>query len=78
MISTQAQPNSGRRSKVQRGFALSVLTTLMLVTTLSSTARADAVTHWNEIAMAVTTPPGVESRIPLPVAYLRYDSRGDS
>ena len=42
---------------IKRGFLLSVLAALVLVTTLSSTARADAVTHWNEIAMRVTTPP---------------------
>ena len=42
---------------IKRGFALSVLTTLVFVTTVSSTARADAVTHWNEIATRVTTPP---------------------
>jgi hypothetical protein len=44
-------------ARLKRGFALSVLTALVLVITVSSTARADAVTHWNEIAMRVTTPP---------------------
>jgi hypothetical protein len=42
---------------IKRGLALSVLTTLVLGISVSSTARADAVTHWNEIATRVTTPP---------------------
>jgi hypothetical protein len=42
---------------IKRGFALSVLTALVFVATVSSTARADAVTHWNEIATRVTAPP---------------------
>ncbi len=41
LMSTQEQLHSGRRSKIKRGFALSVLTTLVFVTTVSSTARAD-------------------------------------
>jgi PAP2 superfamily len=54
---TQAQLHSSRRSKIKRGFALSALTTLVFVTTVASTARADAVIRWNEIATIVTTPP---------------------
>ena len=42
---------------IKRGFVLSVLTALVFVTTLSTTAKADAVTHWNQIAMKVTNPP---------------------
>ena len=57
LMSTQQQLHSSHRSKIKRGFVLSVLTALVFVTTLSSTARADAVTHWNEIATTVTTPP---------------------
>jgi len=57
-MSTQEQLHSGRRSKIKRGFALSVLATLALVTAFPSTSRADAVTRWNEIATTVTTPPG--------------------
>ena len=57
LISTQEQVHSTHRSKIKRGFALSILAALVLVITVSSTARADAVTHWNEIAMRVTTPP---------------------
>jgi len=56
-MSTQQQLQSSHRSKIKRGFALSVLTVLVLVTTVSSTAKADAVTRWNEIATTVTTPP---------------------
>jgi len=55
-MSTQAQLHSSRRSKNKRGFALTVITTLVFVTTVASTARADAVTRWNEIAITVTTP----------------------
>ena len=57
LMSTQQQVHSNHRSKIKRGFVLSVLTMLVFVTTVSSTASADAVTRWNEIAMTVTTPP---------------------
>src|SRR5262245_49575277 len=56
-MSIHEQLHSSRRSKIKRSFVLSVLTTLVLVTHVSSTARADAVTRWNEIATTVTTPP---------------------
>ena len=67
-MSTQEQPVLSRRSKIKRGFVLSVLTTLVFVTQVSSTAWADAVTRWNEIATTVTTPPA--ANIPPP-----YQSR---
>ncbi len=54
---TQDQPRPSRRRKIERGFALSVLTMLVLVAAVSSTAKADEVTGWNEIATRVTTPP---------------------
>ena len=57
LMSTQQPPHSSHRSRIKRGFSLSVIAALLLATTLSSTARADAVTHWNEIATRVTTPP---------------------
>src|SRR5262245_32594823 len=57
IMSTQEQLHSTRRSKFKRGFVLSVLTTLVFVTHVSSTAKADAVTRWNEITTTVTTPP---------------------
>src|SRR5215475_14492462 len=69
IMSTQEQLHSSRRSKIKRGFGLSVLTTLMFVTYASSTAWADAVTSWNEIAARVTGPaaaniaPPFQSRI---------------
>jgi len=56
-MSIQEQLHLSRRSKIKRGCVLSVLTTLVFVTHVSSTARADAVTHWNEIATTITTPP---------------------
>src|SRR5215475_1089002 len=66
-MSTQ-ELHLSRRSKIKCGFILSVLTTLMFFTHVSSTARADAVTRWNEIATTVTTPPA--ANIPPP-----YQSR---
>jgi len=68
-MSTQEQLHSGRRSKIKRGFVLSVLTMLVFGAHVSSAARADAVTHWNEIATTVTIPsaanlaPPYQSRI---------------
>jgi hypothetical protein len=59
-----AQLHSSRRIKIKRGFALSLLTMLVFVTIASSAAKADAVTHWNEIATIVTTPPA--ANIPPP------------
>ena len=56
-MSTQAQFHASRRSKIKRGFALSLLITLVFVTSVSSTVRADVVTRWNEIATTVITPP---------------------
>ena len=53
---TPQQLHSGHRIKIKPAFVLSVLT-LVFVTTVSSTAKADAVTHWNEIATRITTPP---------------------
>jgi hypothetical protein len=57
LMSAQEELYYARRSKSKRGFAVSVLTTLVFVTTVSSTAKADAVTHWNEITTRVTAPP---------------------
>lgn len=45
------------RNPIKLRFALSVMTALVLITTLASTAKADAVTHWNEIATRITTAP---------------------
>jgi PAP2 superfamily len=67
-MSTQEQFHLSRRSKIKRGFVLSIFTTLVFVTQISSTARADAVTRWNEITTTVTTPPA--ANIPPP-----YQSR---
>src|SRR5215813_971120 len=69
IMSTQEQLHSGRRSKIKRGFVLSVLTMLVFGAHVSSAARADAVTHWNEITTTVTIPsaanlaPPYQSRI---------------
>src|SRR5262247_3030020 len=68
IMSTQEQLHSSRRSKIKRGFALSLLTMLVFVTVVSGAAKADAVTSWNEIATTVTTPPA--ANIPPP-----YQSR---
>src|SRR5215510_8526963 len=68
IMSTEAQFHSSRCSKIKRGFVLSLLTMLIFVTIVSSSAKADAVTRWNEIATTVTTPPA--ANIPPP-----YQSR---
>ena len=52
-MSTQEQLHSGRRNKIKRGFTLSALATLVFITIGSSTAKANTVTHWNEIATRV-------------------------
>jgi PAP2 superfamily len=56
-MSTQAQLHPSRCNKIKCGFTLSILTMLVFVNIVSSTARADTVTRWNEIATTVTTPP---------------------
>jgi hypothetical protein len=45
------------RLKGKHRFAMSALTVFVLITIFQVTANADAVTHWNEVATKVTTPP---------------------
>src|SRR5262245_16184139 len=67
-MSTQEQLHLSHSSKIKRGFTLSLLTILAIVSISSSTAKADAVTRWHQIASTATTPP--EPNIPPP-----YQSR---
>ncbi len=64
-MSKEKQFHPGRRNQINRGFALSILTALVLITAWSSVAKADAVTHWNEIATRITTPPNLNLAPPI-------------
>src|SRR5262245_49538911 len=54
IMSTQEQLHSSHRSKIKRGFALSLLTMLAFVTIVLGAAKADAVTSFNKVSPALS------------------------